>query len=427
MTGSAAHRPAAVEILAIGNELLAGDILDTNFQALARALRDVGAVVTRHLTLPDEQHIIAAQVREAAGRANVVIVTGGLGPTPDDLTRFGVADGVGLPLVLDEAALEVIRARFRKFGVGTMPPSNEVQARFPEGAVILDNPNGSAAGFRVESSSGATVFVLPGPPRELIPMIAVHLIPWFAARATGAVIGTRRIRSIGIGESALAEKIADWPFGLTHIDLGYYPQDPGVDLKLTARGPTPEAVAATLDAAEKALFGHLAPYIYSVEPKGEARTPLAGVVGRRLLERGERLAVAESCTGGRVAAMVTEIAGSSSWFDGGVVAYDNRVKTEVLGVPADLIAAHGAVSEEVARAMAEGIRTRLDTTWGIGLTGIAGPSGGTDDKPVGLVWIAIAGPDGTTAQKTQHGGDRTTVQKRAAATALDHLRRRLNG
>ncbi|HEX7879065.1 MAG TPA: CinA family nicotinamide mononucleotide deamidase-related protein, partial [Candidatus Eisenbacteria bacterium] len=407
MTDPAARGPAAVEILAIGNELLAGDILDTNFQALARALRDVGAEVTRHLTLPDERDVIAIQVREAAARAGAVIVTGGLGPTPDDLTRFGVADGVGAALIRDEGALETIRERFRKYGVGNMPVSNEVQAMFPEGATILDNPNGSAAGFRIDSPGGAIVFVLPGPPRELIPMIAVHLVPWFASRAGTAVIGTRRIRSIGIGESALAEKIADWPFGLTDIDLGYYPQDPGVDLKLTARGRTPEAVAATLDAAEKALFVHLGLYIYSVEPTGEARTPLAEVIGRRLLARGERLATAESCTGGLAAAMVTAIPGSSNWFDGGVVAYDNRVKIDTLRVSNDLITAHGAVSEEVARAMADGIRARFGTTWGIGITGLAGPTGGTDEKPVGLVWIAIAGPDGTTVQRTQHAGDRT--------------------
>ncbi|TPW10916.1 MAG: competence/damage-inducible protein CinA, partial [bacterium] len=379
------------------------------------------------LTLPDERAIIAAAVAEAAARAGAVIVTGGLGPTPDDLTRFGVADGLGLALVHDEAALEVIRERFRKFGVGTMPEINAVQALFPVGAVILDNPNGSAAGFRSDGSEAlrATTFVLPGPPRELVPMITAHLIPWFAARAANTLIGTRRVRTIGIGESALAEKIADWPFGLTDLDLGYYPQDPGVDLKLTAHGPTPEVVDATLTAAINGLFGHLSLYIYSVEERGEARTPLAQVVGGRLLARGERLAVGESCTGGLLAAMITAIPGSSNWFDGGVVAYDNRIKTEALDVPAGLIEAHGAVSEEVVRAMADGVRARFGVDWAVGLTGIAGPTGGTVDKPVGLVWIAVAGPDGTTAHRTQHGGDRTRVQKRAAATALDLLRRRL--
>lgn len=427
MSHSAAPGPAAVEILAIGNELLAGDILDTNFQALARALRDVGAHVTRHLTLPDERATIAAAVAEVCTRTDAVIVTGGLGPTPDDVTRFGVADGMGVSLVHDEAALEVIRGRFRKFGVGTMPEINAVQALFPAGAVILDNPNGSAAGFRCDGSDArrATIFVLPGPPRELVPMIEAQLIPWFAARVGTSIIGTRRVRTIGIGESALAEKIAGWPFDLTDIDLGYYPQDPGVDLKLTAHGKTAEVVDATLNAAINVLFGHLSPYIYSVEERGEARTPLAQVVGGRLLTLGQRLAVGESCTGGLLAATITAIPGSSNWFHGGVIAYDNRIKTEALDVPAPLIDAHGAVSEEVARAMANGVRTRFGVDWAIGVTGIAGPTGGTADKPVGLVWIAVAGPDGTTAHRTQHGGDRTTVQKRAAATALDWLRRRI--
>lgn len=427
MSRPAAVGPAAVEILAIGNELLAGDILDTNFQALARALRDVGAVVTRHLTLPDERGTIAAEVAEAVTRADAVIVTGGLGPTPDDLTRFGVAEGLGLSLVRDEAALDVIRERFRRFGVGTMPASNEVQADFPEGALVLDNPNGSAAGFRSDGHGprGASVFVLPGPPKELVPMIDVHLVPWLMGRGRSVRIGTRRVRTIGIGESALAERIRDWPFGLVDIDIGYYPQDPGVDLKLTAQGVSGEVIDAALDAAVNRLFGHLGPYIYSVEERGEGRTPLAQVVGARLHARGERLVVAESCTGGLLAAMITAIPGSSRWFDGGVVAYDNRIKSEWLDVPESMIIAHGAVSEEVARAMADGARARTGVAWSLGVTGIAGPDGATADKPIGLVWLAVAGPDGTTAHRTQHGGDRTTVQKRAAATALDYLRRRL--
>jgi nicotinamide-nucleotide amidase len=414
-----------VEILAVGNELLAGDITDTNFLALARVLKDRGAVVTRHVTLPDDRAIIADGVRDALARADLVLVTGGLGPTEDDLTRFGVADGLGRPLVRNAEVVDTIRARFLRYGVGDMPAANLVQADFPEGALILDNPNGTAPGFLVETAPRQAVVVLPGPPRELLPMIDRHLLPYLEARGGLPVIAARRLRSIGLGESLLAERIAGWDLGLTGVEIGYYPQDPGVDVKLTATGDTEADVEARLDAATRRLLDRIGAQVYFVEANGHDRTPLAAVVGAALRERGETLAVAESCTGGLVASMITAVAGSSDYFAGGVVAYANAAKTELADVPPEVIDAHGAVSEPVAAALADGARRRFDTTWGIGVTGVAGPGGGTGEKPVGLVWMAVAGPDGTTAHRTQHAGDRTTIQRRAAATALDLLRRRL--
>jgi nicotinamide-nucleotide amidase len=414
-----------VEILAVGNELLAGDITDTNFLALARVLKDKGAVVTRHVTLPDDRAVIADGVRDALARADLVLVTGGLGPTEDDLTRFGVADGLGRPLVRDAGAVETIRARFRRYGVGDMPVANLVQADFPEGARLLDNPNGTAAGFLVETAPRQAVVVLPGPPRELLPMIDRHLLPYLEARGGLPVIAARRLRAIGLGESLLAERIAGWDEGLADVAIGYYPQDPGVDVKLTATGADEAAAEAALDAATRRRRDRIGEHVYFVEANGHDRTPLASVVGAELRDRGDTLAVAESCTGGLVASMITAVAGSSDYFRGGVVAYANAVKTAFVDVPEALLAAHGAVSEEVAAALADGARRHFGTTWAIGVTGVAGPGGGTEEKPVGLVWMAVAGPDGTRTHRTQHAGDRTTIQRRASATALDLLRRRL--
>ncbi len=412
-----------VEILAVGNELLSGDILDTNFQSIARRLKEIGLNVSRHVTAPDDRAAIASALRECLARSGVVILTGGLGPTSDDLTRFGVADALGVPLVLDPVAVEAIRARFRTFGVGEMPPANEVQAMFPEGAVVLSNPNGTAPGFRCGfadlKSITRTVFVLPGPPRELRPMIEEHLVP-FLLGPDLPVIRIRRLRTQGVGESMLAEKIADWPFGIDGVEIGYYPQDPGVDVKITATGADETEAGARLGRAVEEVRARLDLHIYA-----EGHVTLPEVLGGLLRARGKMLSLAESCTGGLAASLVTSVAGSSDYFDGGVITYSNAAKTALLGVPRELIAAKGAVSGDVAAAMADGLRILRGTGYAIAITGIAGPGGATEEKPVGLVYIAIAGPDGTEVRETRHGGDRTTVQRRSAVTALDLLRRRL--
>lgn len=431
-----------VEAIAVGNELLSGDILDTNFREIARRLKDAGVEVGRHVTVADDRLAIADQVRESLSRSDLVVVTGGLGPTPDDLTRFGVADALGVPLVKDVATVERLRERFRRYGVAEMPVTNEVQALFPEGARILPNPNGTAAGFSCAAgpagrAAGAAapgpappagaapddrpvVFVLPGPPREALPMLDLHLIPFLATRGGLPAIRVRRLRTQGIGESLLAGRIAGWPFGIGGVDLGYYPQDPGVDLKITARAPDEAAAEAALDAAARRLREILSEHVY-----GEGAVTLAGVVGGVLRSRRQTIAVAESCTGGLLGSLITSVPGSSDYFDGGVITYSDRAKEELLGISRALLDLKGAVSEEVAREMAEGVRRLRGTDLGIALTGVAGPSGGSPEKPVGLVFIALAAADGTEAWRTNQVGNRGAIQRRAAVTALDLLRRHL--
>jgi nicotinamide-nucleotide amidase len=414
------QRAPVVEAIAVGNEILSGDILDTNFQYMARELRDLGIDVARHLTVPDVKERIAAQVTESLGRADVVLVTGGLGPTADDTTRYGVADALGLELHKDPDTVEGIRERFRRFGIADMAVANEVQALFPEGSAILDNPNGTAAGFRTETDDGRAVFVLPGPPRELRPMFGRHVAPWLEANRRLPVIAVRRLRTLGIGESMLAESVAAWPFGIQGVDLGYYPQDPGVDLKVTARGSDRAAVNAAADRAVGRLRDILGEHVYAAE-----RISIGRVVGDLLLARKSTLSLAESCTGGLAGSLVTDTPGASAWFDASIVTYSYDAKEKLLGIPRALLESKGAVSEEVARAMAEAVRNLRGTDYGVGITGIAGPDGGSAEKPVGLVYIAVSDRNGTDSFRTSHAGERVTIQRRAAVTALDLLRRRL--
>lgn len=407
------------EVIAVGNELLAGDTLDTNFRAIAQGVRELGAEIGRHLTVPDVEDEIVAALTESLERVELVALTGGLGPTADDLTRFAVARALARPLVRDEPTVAWLEERFRAHGVARMPKSNEVQALFPEGAAILHNVNGSAHGFRCDRGRQA-IFVFPGPPRELEPMIESHLVPWLRERGGLPVVRVHRIRTQGIGESLLAERIAGLPRDVAGVELGFYPQDPGVDLKVTARGADPDIVEAALDAAVRQLTGALGDHVF-----GAGRVTLPEVLGGLLRRRGETLALAESCTGGGTGGLVTSAAGSSDYFDGGVVTYSYAAKEALLDVPAALLASEGAVSEPVARFMAERIRSLRGTTWGVALTGVAGPGGGTEAKPVGLVYIAVAGPDGVEVRATRHAGNRLTIQRRAAMTALDLLRRRI--
>lgn len=410
---------SAFEIIAVGNELLSGDTLDTNFRALAQRLKELGVEVRRHVTVADRETEIVAALRDSFTRVDLVVVTGGLGPTSDDLTRFGVARALDVELLRDEPTILWLRERFKAYGVAEMPKTNEVQALFPAGAAILHNANGSAHGFRCDRA-GQAVFVFPGPPKELVPMIDQHLVPWLEAGGNLPLVRVRRLRTQGIGESLLAERIAGLPVGVPDIEIGYYPQDPGVDLKLTARGTEVADVEGRLAEAARQMAEAIGEHLY-----GEGRVSLPEVLGGLLRARGETLALAESCTGGLSAWLVTSVAGASDYFDSAVVTYSYPSKEAWLDVPHALLEREGAVSEATARAMAEGARARRGTTWAVSLTGVAGPGGGTPTKPIGLVYVAVAGPDGTEVRATRHAGERGTIQRRAAMTALDLLRRRL--
>ncbi len=416
-----------VELLTIGTELLLGFTVDGNGAFMGARLAEEGMRVVRRSSVGDEHARVRDAVREALDRTGTVITCGGLGPTKDDLTRGAVAEVFGRRLVRDPALVEDLRERFRRYGVATMPEANLVQADVPEGATVLANPVGSAPGLWIEDG-GRLAILLPGVPKELRAMMNDVVLPRLRARADGQgggerVVRSRTLRTTGIGESALADKLGDYGPQLgPNVSLAFLPTLAGTDLRLTAWDlPAAEADAALAKAAESLLV-KAGPRVY-----GEGDDDLAAVVLRQLEAERGTLAVAESCTGGLIGGRVTAVPGSSRVFKGGVIAYDDDVKLGFLGVSADTVAAHGAVSEAVAREMAEGAQRALAADAAVAVTGIAGPDGGTDEKPVGTVWIAVRWRDATRAFRFVFVGDREDVRARAAQAALDHLRRLVAG
>ncbi len=375
-----------IELLTIGDELLLGFTLDTNAAHIARALAALGVSIVRRGTVGDDAEHIAAAVREALDRTGAVITTGGLGPTADDRTRDVIAGVFGRKLVRDDAILANVQARFGKLGV-KMPASNVSQAMIPEGARVLTNRHGTAPGLWLTDERGRWCAMLPGVPREMRGMLKEELLPIVAGMVgkDPPVVVSRTLRTTGIGESALAELLGDLAKGVDGLPLAFLPAWPGVDLRLTSAARLAPAAESCLTAAIAKLRALAARYVY-----GEDDTDLAAVVLQLCRERKLRVAVAESCTGGLVGARLTAIAGSSDAFVGGVIAYSDAVKNGWLGVRAESLREHGAVSEPVVREMAEGVCREFGVDVGIAITGIAGPGGGTAEKPVGTVWIAAA-------------------------------------
>ena len=414
-----------IEILTIGDELLLGFTIDTNAAHLARQLAAVGIEVTRRGTVGDDAEGIAAAVREALDRTGAVITTGGLGPTSDDMTKEAVAALFGRGMYLDEEHLAWMRERWRTHFRREMPEINRQQAMMPEGSRKLVNRHGSAPGVWLEDDRGRWVAMLPGVPREMRGMLADELLPLLRDRLArsgggGTVVASRTLRTTGIGESALAEMLGDLAKGLPGMPLSSLPGFEGTDLRLTTRGRSEEEAARTLDEAIAKLRAPLGDAVY-----GEGTTDLAAVVLADARARGLHIAVAESCTGGMLGARLTATPGSSDVVVGGVIAYANEVKERMLGVPAEVIERAGAVSEEVARAMATGVRDRLGVEIGVGITGIAGPGGGSPDKPVGTVWTAVDVGGGVRARRSVYVGDREEIRQRAAQGALEMIRRAL--
>ena len=403
------------EILTVGSEILAGDILDTNSRDIAQALTGLGILVTRRVSVSDHIDAISETVSNAIARSGVVVITGGLGPTPDDLTREGVARAAGVGLCLRHELVEPLRQRFRDFGFREMADTNLVQLTLPEGAEPIPNPIGTAPGFRIEHAH-SVVFSLPGIPREMKVMLEESVLPWLTANRPVAPFAVRVLRTIGIGESDLVHRFGHVFSNFSEVEVGFYPQLPGVDLKLSSKS------LAALDVAENALRAVLGHHIYGVE-----KEPLAKAVGTLLVAQGWHVGTAESCTGGRIAALLTSVPGSSRYFDRAVVTYSDRAKTELLGVDAALIKEQGAVSEPVVLAMAEGLRERSRIEAAIAVTGIAGPDGGTPEKPVGLVWTAIAVPGETRVWRSMHGGTRDMIVTRSANVNVNRLRLMLLG
>ena len=405
-----------LEVVTIGTELLLGLTPDTNAAELGRALAAAGIEVVRHSSVSDRPEAIRAAVAEALDRTGFVITTGGLGPTSDDMTKHAVAALFGKPLQLNEDVLRSLEERFRHLG-RPMAATNRTQAEVPEGATVLPNPRGTAPGLWVEERERVVV-MLPGVPSEMRGLLAEEVLPRLAARASGMVVRSRTVRTTGIAESALAERVGAIEDDIAPLTLAYLPSVDGVDLRVTA-WTIPEAEAERRLAATVAMLRErAAEHCY-----GEDGTDLAGVVLQQLRSRKTRLAVAESCTGGLLGGRITAIPGSSEVFAGGIVAYDDAVKRGMLDVSAALLKPHGAVSEEVVRAMVAGALRRFGVGAGLAVTGIAGPSGGTPEKPVGTVWLAAAFGQETSALKRIFPGDRAEIRARAAQAALDLLRR----
>jgi nicotinamide-nucleotide amidase len=412
-----------LEIITIGDELLLGLTIDTNAAYLAQELAAHGVEVVRRATVGDDAEGIANAVRDALDRTGAVITTGGLGPTADDLTKPAIAAVFGRGLEMREEIVAMIEERFRLYGFkGPMPVSNRQQALVPEGARVLDNRHGSAPGIWIEDERGRWVAMLPGVPREMRGMTLDTIIPEIARRAapTREVVRSCTLRCMGISESHLADVLGERARTVCGLPLAYLPSVAGIDLRLTTRG-LPEAEAqALLDAAARELRPIIGDHLY-----GEGDADLAAVVLDRARLRGFRMGVAESCTGGMLGARVTAIPGSSDVFSGGVIAYDDDVKVKVLGVDPATIREHGAVSEATAREMAAGIRRLLGSDIGVAITGIAGPGGGTPEKPVGLVWIAAEVGGRVRASHRVYPGNREEIRQRASQSALDLVRRML--
>jgi nicotinamide-nucleotide amidase len=412
------------EILTIGDELLRGEIIDSNKSFLSQRLLTLDVETRWHVTCADDRDDMRETFLRAAARSDVVLVSGGLGPTRDDLTMEMLAQTFGRELVLHEPSLDALRAFFARFG-REMAPINEKQAWFPAGAEVLANPIGTAPGAMLEVETNGRValfFSMPGVPRELMQMMDEQVLPRIAARRK--IESWQRaalLRTFGVGESNLDEMLRDVPLP-PGVELGFRTQFPDNHVRPVARAKTEAEAQANLETACRLLRERLGPLVY-----GEGEDTLEAVTGRILAERKATLAVAESCTGGMIGAILTATPGSSAYFKGGVVAYWNDAKAALLDVPEAILAEHGAVSEPTARAMAEGVRRRFDTTLGIATTGISGPTGGSKDKPVGLVYVALATAAGSEVRELRLAFDRERNRRLTAQIAIDWVRRHLLG
>ncbi|HTP49259.1 MAG TPA: competence/damage-inducible protein A [Anaeromyxobacteraceae bacterium] len=403
----------AVELLATGDELLTGQVVDTNSAWLMDRLWDLGVMARRKTLVGDDREDLLAALRESSSRADLVVMSGGLGPTEDDLTAEVVSSATGMPLETHEPSLEAIRARFARLG-REMTPNNAKQARFPRGATVIPNRFGTAPGFSVPLGR-AELVALPGVPVEYRGLCEEFVLPRVASRL-GSVPAFRLVKLFAVPESHADERmrpVMDDPAN-RGVRFGYRAHWPEIHVKWAVAGAGAEERADAVLASVRALFGDA---IFA-----EGKEELPRLVVERLAARRERVAVAESCTGGLLAETLTSVPGSSAVFELGIVAYANEMKSRFVAVAPELIHAHGAVSEPVARALAEGVRRAAASTWGLGITGIAGPDGGTAEKPVGTVHLALAGPRGTQALQRLYRGDRERVRRHAAFEALNLLR-----
>lgn len=409
------------EVVTVGTELLLGFTIDTNGAEIAQQLAAIGIRVTHRATVPDQGEPIRDAVAAALGRTGTVIVTGGLGPTRDDITKHAVAELFAVPVDFDEGLWEALLERYRR--VGRVPVAgNRTQAEVPRGAEVMRNRWGSAPGLWLEQAGRGLVIMLPGVPHEMRNLLEHEVVPRLARRTTGGVIRSRTLRTTGVAESALAEQLGEIERDVAPLTLAYLPQVTGVDLRLTAWGMAGDEADVLLARGAERVRSHAGRAVY-----GEGDEDLAALVLERARRAGVRIVTAESCTGGMVGARLTDTPGSSDVFEGGVVCYSYASKTSLLGVPAALIEQHGAVSEPVSRAMAAGAVERLGGDLSVAVTGIAGPDGATPDKPVGTVCFATSYRGEVRSSRTVFMGTRGEVRARATHAALRLLELRLLG
>ncbi|OGG02873.1 MAG: hypothetical protein A3F83_07760 [Candidatus Glassbacteria bacterium RIFCSPLOWO2_12_FULL_58_11] len=406
-------------LLSIGTEILKGRIANTNAQHMAARLFASGFGVREILSIGDTEEAIISSLEGCFAKAQVVIATGGLGPTRDDITKTAACRYFGKKLIFDEELFKKLELFFFSLGYKSFPELSRNQALVPEGATVLPNPRGTASGILFEEQ-GRLLFLLPGVPGEMKGLLDEQVLPLLLKRFRAGEPETAIVRTIGLGESVIAERIEK---GLSEEELallGYYPHGGQVDIVISGppggQSPSGGAIGRVADHVAAVLEG----YVFSRDERS-----LLEIIGSILSREGKKLAVAESCTGGLLAKRITDIPGSSAWFDSGVVSYSNRSKAAYLGVPPELIEKCGAVSEEVAGAMAEGMRQACPADYALGITGIAGPTGGTPEKPAGTVYIALSDETGTRSQKYKFNGDREQVRTRSVIKAVELLWRKL--
>jgi nicotinamide-nucleotide amidase len=406
------------EIIAVGSELLTPEKTDTNSLWLTGKLNEIGVEVKLKTIVGDDEARLEETIRDAVKRSDVVITTGGLGPTEDDVTRQVSGRAVGRELVYHDDLEADLCERFRRWG-REMPEINKRQAYVIDGAEILPNPNGSAVGMMLELADKLFV-VLPGPPRELKPMFESFVLPKLKERAGEIYVKRRILRVSGMGESAVDELIAPIYKAYENVQTSILFSKSEIEVHLSAQADSEQEADATLETLAGKIAEALGTAVFAVD--GET---LEEVVGKMLTDTGKTLALAESCTGGLIGMRLTDVPGSSKYFLEGAITYSNEAKIRTLGVEKELLDAHGAVSAETAEAMAAGIREKVGSDYGISVTGIAGPDGGTEEKPVGTVFVGYADSSGTRSLKMTLPGDRYLIRWRSSQAALDYLRRQM--
>lgn len=414
-------------LLSIGDELALGQTVDTNTAWIAGRLATLGVSTVLHETVSDDRALIAASIGWASNKADLIVISGGLGPTEDDLTRQALADTMGVALVEDAASLEALEAYFRGRGYA-MAERNRVQALCPAGAGMITNTCGTAPGIRA-TVNRAAVFVTPGVPREMKAMVEDAVLP--AVRklladqgnnSGGGVILTTKVNTFGLGESDVAERLGELMRRGRNPVVGTTVADGLCSVRLRAEYADADEAKRELEDTAQRVEAALGPIVF-----GRDESTLQGALVKLLIEQGKTVATAESCTGGMVGSLLTDVPGSSAAYLGGWVTYTNVMKTQQLGVRPGVIEAHGAVSEDVVIAMAEGAKHRSGADYAVAVSGVAGPGGGTEDKPVGTVWLALAGPKKTAARRARLIGNRASIRDRAAKCALQMIRLTLLG